>query len=76
MWYNKYIKVDITKNDLLEMISLYSYSNTFLYQKLKNGNLIENKEIEISEKLDCSIKKCNTVNDYIKYMNFIKEYLQ
>ena len=58
------------------MISLYSYSNTFLYQKLKNGNLIENKEIEISEKLDCSIKKCNTVNDYIKYMNFIKEYLQ
>ena len=76
MWYNKYIKVDITKNDLLEMISLYSYSNTFLYQKLKNGNLIENKEIEISEKLDCSIKKCNTINDYIKYMNFIKEYLK
>ena len=74
--YNKDIKVNIEKDDLLERISLYNYSNTFLYEKLKNGNIIENKEIEISEKLDCSIKKCNTVNDYIKYMNFIKEYLQ
>ena len=72
----KDIKVNIEKDDLLERISLYNYSNTFLYEKLKNGNIIENKEIEISEKLDCSIKKCNTVNDYIKYMNFIKEYLQ
>lgn len=74
--YNKDIKVDITKDDLLERVSLYSYSNTFLYEKLKNGNLIENKEIELSEKLDCSAEKYNTVNDYIKYMNFIKEYLQ
>lgn len=74
--YNKDIKVDIEKADLLERISLYNYSNTFLYEKLKNGNLIDHKEIELSEKLDCSIKKCNTVNDYIKYMNFIKEYLQ
>lgn len=74
--YNKDIRVDITKDGLLERVSLYSYSNTFLYEKLKNGNLIENKEIELSEKLDCSAEKCNTVNDYIKYMNFIKEYLQ
>lgn len=74
--YNKDIKVDIEKDDLLERISLYNYSNTFLYEKLKNGNLIDHKEIELSEKLDCSIKKCNAVNDYIKYMNFIKEYLQ
>lgn len=74
--YNKDTKVDIVKNDLLERISLYNYSNTFLYEKLKNGNLIDNKEIELSEKLDCSVEKCNTVNDYIKYINFIKEYLQ
>lgn len=74
--YNKDIKIDITKDELLERISLYNYSNTFLYEKLKNGNLIDNKEIELSEKLDCSVEKCNTVNDYIKYINFIKEYLQ
>lgn len=73
---NKSFVVEIKKDNVLERISSNTYTNVSEYEKFKNGDIIDNKEIELSEKLDCLSEKCNTINDYVKYINFLKEYLK
>lgn len=73
---NKSFVVEIKKDNVLERISSNNYTNVSEYEKFKNGDIIDNKEIELSEKLDCLNEKCNTINDYVKYINFLKEYLK
>lgn len=72
---NRSFVVEIKKDNVLERISANNYTSISEYEKFKNGEIIDNKEIELSEKLDCLSEKCNTVNDYVKYINFLKEYL-
>lgn len=73
---NQSFTVEIKKDSILERISNNNATSVFEYEKFKNGVIIDNKEIELSEKLDCLVEKCNTINDYIEYINFLKEYLQ
>jgi transcriptional regulator with XRE-family HTH domain len=68
--------VEINKDNVLERISNNYSTNSILYEKLENGEIVQNMELKISDKQDCQIKECNSINDYAMYINYINNELK
>ncbi len=68
--------VEINKDDIFEKINNNHSTDLVLYEKIENGEIVENKKLKVTETKNCDIEKCNTIYDYAMYINYIKSKLE
>lgn len=68
--------IEINKDDTFEKINNNYSTDLVLYEKFEDGEIVENKELKVAGTKDCDIEKCNTINEYAKYINYIKSELK
>lgn len=68
--------IEINRDNTFEKINNNFSTNLILYEKFEYGEIVDNKELKITEKKDCDSEKCKTINDYAMYINYIKSELK
>ena len=66
------LEIVIDNDDVIENLYTYIDSSQIFYERFENGDLIENKEIDEKDKMDCTKKKCKTINEFSQYINYLK----
>jgi len=68
----KKLEIVIDSDDILETLYTYIDSRQIFYERLEDGNLAESKEINEKGKINCDVKKCETIKDFVQYINYLK----
>ncbi len=65
--------ISIVKDDVIEKISSRVGLDNISYEKLVNGELVQNKELNIKEKKNCDLESCSSIEDFAMYISYLKE---
>ena len=68
----KKLEIVIDNDDTLETLYTYLDTQQIFYEKLEYGSLVENKELDEKTKKNCNDTKCNTIEDFAKFLNYLK----
>jgi len=71
------IKVNIynSNQDLYGTIFTKFNSNNIIHNEIVDGNIINTYNITSKETVNCEEIKCNNINDYAAYINYLKSYI-
>lgn len=70
-YFNKF-EITITRKSQLEKISKNIYANNIIHETIKDDK-VEDKSLVIEGSIDCDTKKCETTEDYYKYLNYLSD---
>ena len=70
------LKIIIVRNGIKEELISYIGNNEIHYEEQKNGTLLEKNYNDNQQKKDCNKEKCLSIEDYVMYLNYLKEELQ
>lgn len=62
-------------NSVVHLDARYNYDN-IMYMKYAYNELVENNEVFLKNEKNCSKKKCSSIDDYIEYVNYLKNNVQ
>ena len=65
--------ITIISDNVIENVTNYSKANDIIYEKMQDGTVIENKKLSVTGTKNCNKEKCTTIEDYAKYINFLKK---
>lgn len=71
------IKVDMfnSKQNLYGTIITKFNIDNMIHNEIVDGNIINTYNITSKETVNCEEIKCNTINDYVAYINYLKSYI-
>lgn len=67
------ITIQDTKDNQIETVFANINSNNIFYEKIQNGKSEVLEKLDIIDKKDCNLEKCNTKKDYAMYINYLRE---
>lgn len=67
------ITIQDTKDNQIETVFANINSNNIFYKKIQNGKSEVLEKLDIIDKKDCNLEKCNTKKDYAMYINYLRE---
>lgn len=70
------LTIEVNRDNTFEKINNNFSTDLILYEKFEQGEIVDNKELKVTDKKDCDSEKCNTINDYAMYINYIKSELK
>lgn len=70
------VRIEDSKNEITEYITAIIGNDKIIYEKYKNNEIVESKNIVSSQKKDCNKEKCKDLNDYIDYVYYLKSMLE
>lgn len=77
MFFSDFIRITIPGIDYnnYEIITGTFNTSNYQYAKIKNNEIVEEKEITSDISQDCNIQKCVSLEDYISYMNYLIKFI-
>lgn len=77
-----YIYFDTIKVDILDSNGNFDSSiltslnsDNIIFNEINNGAIVDSYDITSEETIDCNEIECNSINDYVSYINYLKYYI-